>query len=75
MAATRNSSKTRKVTPRKFQTHFLSAARDIPSPAQNSGAASIEDGPQVSARPLCEANAVLEALRHGKISGRVVLTP
>jgi len=31
--------------------------------------------PQVSARPLCEANAVLEALRQGKISGRVVLTP
>jgi alcohol dehydrogenase, propanol-preferring len=31
--------------------------------------------PQVIARPLCEANAVLEALRQGKISGRVVLTP
>jgi propanol-preferring alcohol dehydrogenase len=30
---------------------------------------------EVSARPLSSANAVLQDLRHGKISGRVVLTP
>ena len=30
---------------------------------------------EVSARPLAEANSVLDDLRHGKISGRVVLTP
>lgn len=30
---------------------------------------------QTAARPLAEANAVLEELRHGKISGRVVLAP
>jgi propanol-preferring alcohol dehydrogenase len=30
---------------------------------------------QVGSRPLAEANEVLDELRHGKISGRVVLTP
>jgi D-arabinose 1-dehydrogenase-like Zn-dependent alcohol dehydrogenase len=30
---------------------------------------------EVAGRPLSEANAVLDDLRHGKISGRVVLTP
>lgn len=30
---------------------------------------------QVSSRPLAHANEVLEELRHGRISGRIVLTP
>src|ERR1700723_941360 len=30
---------------------------------------------QVTSRPLADANAVLEDLRHGRIAGRVVLTP
>ncbi len=30
---------------------------------------------QISSRPLHEVNSVLEELRHGRISGRVVLTP
>ncbi len=30
---------------------------------------------QVSSRPLAQANEVLEELRHGRISGRIVLTP
>jgi propanol-preferring alcohol dehydrogenase len=30
---------------------------------------------QVTSRPLAQANEVLEELRHGRISGRVVLTP
>jgi propanol-preferring alcohol dehydrogenase len=30
---------------------------------------------QVATRPLAQANEALDQLRHGKISGRIVLTP
>jgi propanol-preferring alcohol dehydrogenase len=30
---------------------------------------------RVTSRPLAQANEVLEDLRHGRIAGRVVLTP
>jgi alcohol dehydrogenase, propanol-preferring len=30
---------------------------------------------RVAARPLCDANQVMDELRHGRISGRMVLSP